>query len=116
MANSSSHSKPLTPAVYHVLLALAGGPLHGYAISRDVDNATAGAVPMGPGTLYGSLQRMTEAGLVRNATGVESDASHEDRRRYYRLTDAGRAALQAEARRLEHAVDLARRRSVLDGG
>ncbi len=102
--------RPLTPVVFHVLLALAEGPKHGYAISSAVEEASRGAVRMGPGTLYGSLQRMGAAGLVAEAEGVESDASHEDRRRYYVLTDAGRSALEAETARLAHAASLARAR------
>lgn len=108
--------KPLTPVVFHTLLALAGGPLHGYGISRKVDEATGGGVQMGPGTLYGSLQRMESAGLVTEADAVDSDASHADRRRYYVLTAAGRIALEAEAMRLQHAVHLARAADVLSGG
>lgn len=105
--------KPLTPVVFHILLALAEGPLHGYAISSAVEEASQGAVRMGPGTLYGSLQRMGTAGYLTEASDVESDASHEDRRRYYSLTDEGRAALKHEASRLQHAASLARATGVL---
>lgn len=104
---------PLTPVVFHTLLALADGPLHGYAISQEVEAATDGSVPMGPGTLYGSLQRMQNNGLVQEVS-VPSTGGHADRRRYYSLTAAGRAALEREARRLSKAVDLARARSVLE--
>ena len=106
--------KPLTPVVYHTLIALASGPRHGYAISQDVEDATEGQIRMGPGTLYGSLQRMEKSGLLRVADPVGSGSAHEDRRRYYELTPRGRGALEAEARRLERAVALARSRSVLD--
>lgn len=108
-------SKPLTPAVLHTLLALANGPLHGYAISQEVDSATEGQVRMGPGTLYGSLQRMQASGYVQQAASIEvSGGPHAERRRYYELTPAGRVALEAEARRLEKVVDLARSRAVLE--
>lgn len=107
--------KPLTPAVYHTLLALAQGPLHGYAISADVEETTAGQVKMGPGTLYGTLQRLETAGMVKRAESTESDSIHEDRRRYHELTPRGRTALAAEAERLVGAVRLARERSVLGG-
>lgn len=115
-ASENASPKPLTPVVFHTLLALASGPLHGYAISRMVDDATGGGVQMGPGTLYGSLQRMESAGFVTEADTVNGDASHEDRRRYYVLTAEGRIALEAEAMRLEHAVHLARAANVLSGG
>lgn len=105
--------KPLTPVVFHILLALAEGPRHGYAISSAVEEASQGAVRMGPGTLYGSLQRMGSAGYVEEASDVDSDASHEDRRRYYALTDGGRSALEREARRLHHAASLARATGVI---
>ena len=105
--------KPLTPAVFHTLLALARGPLHGYAISQEVDEATGGGIRMGPGTLYGTLKRVQASGFVAEARGLEGDASHEERRRYYELTPAGRGALEGEARRLERAVGLARARDVL---
>ena len=112
----SDGTKPLTPVVFHTLLALANGPLHGYAISQEVEVASNGGVRMGPGTLYGSLQRMQASGYVEETDAVESEASHEGRRRYYALTAAGRRALEAEAARLERAVSLARERHVLGGG
>jgi len=111
--SESDSPKPLTAVVFHVLLALAEGPKHGYAVSSAVEEASRGSVRMGPGTLYGSLQRMESAGLVAEAGDVESDASHEDRRRYYELTAEGRAALEAEAARLAHAVTVARASRVL---
>ncbi|MEM7352035.1 MAG: PadR family transcriptional regulator [Acidobacteriota bacterium] len=107
-------SKPLTPAVLHTLLALASGPRHGYAISQEVEQASEGQVRMGPGTLYGSLQRMQTSGLVRQAKSIaDQGGPHAERRRYYELTSAGWAALRSEARRLEKVVDLARARAVL---
>ena len=108
-------TKPLTPVVFHTLLALAEGPLHGYAISSAVERMSQGAVRMGPGTLYGSLQRMQASEYVEEAEGGMSDASHEERRRYYALTRKGRQALEAEAARLERAVTLARTHHVLKG-
>lgn len=115
----SREAKPLTPPVFHTLLALADGPLHGYAISQEVENATEGQVRMGPGTLYGSLQRMQDAGFVHEAVSAEAasrraaSSPHAERRRYYALTPSGRRALETEARRLEKAVNLARARAVL---
>ncbi|MBP6715557.1 MAG: helix-turn-helix transcriptional regulator [Acidobacteria bacterium] len=97
---------PLTPAVFHLLLALADGPLHGYAIAKAVAEQTDDAVRLGPGTLYGTLTRMTEAELVR-------EHSSDDRRRTYELTALGRAAATAEARRLARLVSVARTKSLL---
>jgi DNA-binding PadR family transcriptional regulator len=101
---------PLTPAVFHVLLALTDGQLHGYAILKDVERQTAGAMRMGPGTLYGTLQRMMEQGLVEEAAGPARPV--DERRRYYQLTRAGRAALESEVGRMETLVRAARARRV----
>jgi len=116
---------PLTPAVFHILLALADGEKHGYAIMQEVSARTDGAMRMGPGTLYGSIQRMLKDGLVVEAPGrtgpLSADsASHqtgplEERRRYYRLTGFGRRVMQAEARRLERLVQIAQSKQVLPG-
>lgn len=98
---------PLTPAVFHVLLALAGGERHGYRIMQDVAEHTDGAIRMGAGTLYGTLQRLLEQGLVdESATGAS--AGRDERRRYYRLSPRGRRVLGAEVERLESVVRTAR--------
>ncbi len=99
---------PLTPAVFHILLALAEGDRHGYAVMQEVEERTGGVVRMGPGTLYGSLKRMMASGLIQGA-GDEGG----ERRRHYSMTKLGRAVLQAEAQRLESLVDAARARRVL---
>jgi DNA-binding PadR family transcriptional regulator len=101
---------PLTPAVFHILLALAGGPLHGYAIMQAVEESAGSEMRMGPGTIYGSLQRMEEAGLVR-----ELNTPAGDRRRLFQLQPAGRRALEAEARRLTRLVSLVRARRLVPG-
>jgi DNA-binding PadR family transcriptional regulator len=101
---------PLTPAVLHVLLALAEGQRHGYAILKDVERQTDGAVRMGPGTLYGTLQRLMEQGLVEEAAGPARPI--DERRRYYQLTKSGRAALTVEVERMETLVRTARARRV----
>ena len=101
---------PLTPAVFHILLALAQGPRHGYAVMQDVEARTGGVVRMGPGTLYGSLKRMVAAALIEEAGDAEDEG---ERRRHYALTPLGRTVLQAEAERLESLVDAARARRVL---
>lgn len=93
---------PLTPVSLHILLALAGGHAHGYGIAQEVEQMTDGAVRLGPGTLYGSLQRLEDGGLIEAADSPEDAAgAHADRRRYYALTAAGERALRADARRLE---------------
>jgi len=96
---------PLTPAVFHILLALADGPRHGYAIMQAVEESA--GKEMGPGTIYGSLQRMEDAGLVR-----EVDPGH-DRRRVFALQPFGRRALEAEAQRLARLAALLRSRRLI---
>ena len=105
---------PLTPAVFHILLALADADRHGYAISREVAERTDGLVRLGPGTLYGTLGRMMEAGLIeeRSRSGARATAADE-RRRYYGLTALGRDVARAEARRLHQLVDIARAKALL---
>lgn len=100
-------SLPLSPAVFNILLALADDEKHGYAIMQEVEEQTGGAMKMGPGTLYGALDRMLEAGLVTDV------ATQDSRRRYYRLTDFGTRVLRAEVERLRIAVNRARNKGVL---
>ena len=101
---------PLTPAVFHILLALADGPLHGYAVMQAVEESAGPALRMGPGTIYGSLQRMEDAGLVK-----EVASRSVDRRRVFALQPAGRRALEAEAVRLTRLGDLLRARRLVRG-
>lgn len=101
---------PLTPTVFHVLVALASEPRHGYAIAREVEELTEGRITMGPGTLYGSLQRMTDHGLIVEAENPGDEGLHAERRRYYRMTPLGQAALRAESERLLRAVSVAQER------
>lgn len=102
---------PLTPAVFHILLALTGGRKHGYAIMKEVAEDGGGSLRMGPGTLYGSLQRMTVAGLVEE-TEEADETDGDERRRYYQLTSAGRRALGGETARLRQALSAARKKGV----
>jgi DNA-binding PadR family transcriptional regulator len=104
-------SAPLTPAVFAILLSLAAGDRHGYAMMKDARRPEGGGLAMGPGTLYGTLERLMRDGLV-----VESEISDNERRRYYRLTDAGRLALGAELIRLDSTVAAARDRGLLPQG
>ena len=101
---------PLTPAVFHILLALADGPRHGYAIMQAVERSADAEPPMGPGTIYGSLLRMEEAGLVR-----EIAACADDRRRLFALLPAGRRALVHEAERLANLAALVRGKRLVPG-
>jgi DNA-binding PadR family transcriptional regulator len=106
---------PLTPAVLHILLALADGAKHGYAIMQEVEASTDGAVRMGPGTLYGSIQRMLRDGLIAEVPEHGVPAHGEERRRYYHLTGFGQRVMHAEAERLEEVVRIAQRKQILPG-
>ena len=101
--SAPANPTPLTPAVFAILLALADGEKHGYAIMLEAREHT----PMGPGTLYGTLDRLLTAALVEE-TGLTDD----ERRRYYRLTSAGKQSLAAETARLEQAAARARAKGV----
>lgn len=94
---------PLTPAGYQVLLALAGGKAHGYAVMRFIEDATDGSVQLGPGTLYRTIARLVADGLVEEVATGETDT----RRRNYRLTPLGHTAAQRESALLARLVDLA---------
>ncbi len=102
---------PLPPVTFHILAAVADGDRHGYAIIQDVAARTGGELKIQAGTLYRSIQRMLEQGLV-----AESPAEDEERRRYYHITPFGRAVAQAEARRLARMVKLARAAGFVPGG
>jgi len=102
---------PLPPVTFHILAAVADGDRHGYAIIQDVAARTGGQLKIQAGTLYRSIQRMLEQGLV-----AESPAEDEERRRYYHITPFGRAVAQAEARRLARMVKLARAAGFVPGG
>ena len=104
---------PLTPAVFHVLLALAGGERHGYGIIQDVAAATGGAVTLRTGTLYTILKRLLDESLIIESNRRPDAEDDDERRRYYGLTPFGRRVAQAEGQRLEQVVDLARARRVL---
>lgn len=99
---------PLTPVVFHILVALSGDVRHGYDVAREVEETTGGAVRMGPGTLYGSLRRMQENGLIAEAEDPGREGTHAERRRYYLITPRGREALEAETTRLGRAAELGR--------
>jgi DNA-binding PadR family transcriptional regulator len=104
---------PLTPAMFHVLLALVGGDLHGYAILKEVDVRTSGKVKLSTGTLYGIIKRLLADGLITELRSRPAQAQDDERRRYYRLTNAGRQVAVAEAERLDEMVSAARARNLL---
>jgi DNA-binding PadR family transcriptional regulator len=104
---------PLTPAMFYVLLALAGEDLHGYAILKDVAVRTSGEVQLSTGTLYGIIKRLLNDGLIVELRGRPAPADDDERRRYYRLTAKGREIASAEAQRLAKMVELARARHLL---
>src|SRR5689334_12217677 len=103
----------LTTAVLHVLLALGGGERHGYGILKDVRSQSHGKVKLGPGTIYGTLQRLMELGWVEETDAPPSVKDDDARRRYYRLTRDGREALRAEIERLDGIIRVARSHHVL---
>jgi DNA-binding PadR family transcriptional regulator len=105
---------PLTPAVFNILLALSDGDKHGYGIMLEVEANTKGQVLMGPGTLYGSIKRMLQAGLIEESDErVDPEMDDPRRRSYYRLTDLGRRILRMEAERLVSQVRIARLKKIL---
>ena len=104
---------PLTPATFQILLALVDGERHGYAIMTAASQASEGQVRLGPGTLYGSLKRLLEAGLVTES-GERADPELDDeRRRYYRLTEFGLRVARAEAQRMASVLRAARQKPLL---
>jgi DNA-binding PadR family transcriptional regulator len=103
---------PLTPAMFNVLLALAGEDLHGYAILKDVVEQTNGEVQLSTGTLYGIIKRLLAEGLIVEARRRPTE-NDDARRRYYHLTDAGRGIAIDEARRMEKLVARARAKQLI---
>lgn len=104
---------PLTPAVFHILWALSDGESHGYGVMQHVQRVGAGRVKMGPGTLYGTIQRLETQGLIEESSERPDPALDDERRRYYRLTEQGREVLEVEARRLSRIVGLLQDAEVL---
>ena len=98
---------PLSPAVFHILLCLAEGERHGYALKREIALRTNGALKLGPGVLYGSINKMLEQGLIEESGDRPDPHLDDERRRYYRITRYGRKVAQAEAARMRELVQLA---------
>ena len=99
---------PLPPATFHILLALAKEDRHGYAVMQDVEQRTGGELRLSAGTLYRSIQRMLEQGLIRETRERPSPELDDERRRYYRITPFGAAVAGAEAKRMAELVRMAR--------
>ena len=99
---------PLPPVTFHILVAIADEDRHGYAIMQDIAQRTDGTIKLGAGTLYRSIQRMLEQGLVAEISTRPAPEMDDERRRYYRITPFGRAVAKAEARRLTQMLKLAR--------
>jgi DNA-binding PadR family transcriptional regulator len=110
-ARSNQPAVPLRPAVFHILLALSAGDLHGLGIADEVERASGGTVELGPGTLYRSLSEMADAGLIRSVKAPGRGA--DPRRKHCGLTATGRAAVAAEALRLQQLVGAARARRII---
>jgi DNA-binding PadR family transcriptional regulator len=104
---------PLTPATFHILLALAGGERHGYGIMQEVAVLTDGKMRLGPGTLYRSIKSLLAEGLIEETAERPDPALDDERRRYYRLTEKGSSAAATEAARLAALVQVARSRHLL---
>jgi DNA-binding PadR family transcriptional regulator len=107
--------KPLPSAAFHILLALVGEDLHGYGIMRNVAEQTDGRVRLGPGTLYSSIETLLEAELIEEVDRPGDPSRKDERRRYYRLTSAGRKLARSEAERLADLLRVARSKNILRG-
>ena len=115
MNEDPSRLLPLPNAAFHILLAVADEDRHGYAIIQDVEARTSGALKLSPGTLYRSIQRMLEQGLLVEPRQRPAPELDDERRRYYRITPFGRAVAEAESRRMVQLVRMARDRGFAPG-
>ena len=110
MVSDSGKRPPLSSATLHILLALAGGDLHGYGIIQEVTRNSSGHYRLGPGTLYDNLKKLMDAGWVADAPSPRRKSTKEDDRRFYTLTRKGKDALAAEVDRLQSVVSKAKLR------
>ena len=106
---------PLPAAAFQILMSLVDDDLHGYEIMRRVEEQTGGSTRLGPGTLYSSIQALLEAGFIVEVSPASADEASTERRRYYRLTSAGRRAGREEAERLAGMLRVARAKKILKG-
>jgi DNA-binding PadR family transcriptional regulator len=109
VARNPEELLPLSPPVLHILLALGRDDLHGYAIMQAIEEKTGGRARILPGTLYSTLNRMLDEGLIEDSPRRPEAGEDDPRRRYYRLTDFGRAVVAAEADRMSVLIDVAKR-------
>ena len=107
--------KPLTSSNFYILFALADGEQHGLGIAAEIAERTDGDVELGPGTLYTAIQKMENAGLIKESTRSRRAGKEDSRRRYYRITPAGRRALETEAKRLGRIVEATFEKLTLTG-
>ncbi|HJR58043.1 MAG TPA: PadR family transcriptional regulator [Vicinamibacterales bacterium] len=104
---------PLTPGMFHVLIALADGEKHGYAIIKEVARRTGGAIRLSAGTLYTLIRRFVQDGVIAESDERPDPALDDERRRYYRVTDFGREVAKAEAARMESTLSMAREKHLI---
>ena len=107
---------PLTPGMFHVLIALADGEKHGYAIIKEVARRTDGAIRVSAGTLYTLIRRFVQDGVIAESDHRPEAALDDERRRYYRITDFGRDVAKAEAARMESTLSMARAKHLIPRG
>jgi len=112
-ASNPKTSLRLSPAAFHIMLVLADGENHGYAIMREVAEQTQGSMRLGPGSLYGTIKRMLADGWIEESDERPDPKLDDERRRYYRLTGVGRKLVQAEVERMEQLVNFARKKRLL---
>jgi DNA-binding PadR family transcriptional regulator len=103
----ASDLTPLSPAFFHILLSLGEGERHGYALKREISRRTDGKLKLGPGVLYGSINKMLELGLIEESDDRPDPHLDDERRRYYRITNYGCKVAQAEAARMRELAQLA---------
>ena len=115
MPNESQSQHPLTSAGFHILLVLAAGELHGYGIMQEIKHISGGALSIGPGTLYRSINQLLEQGMIAEIDERIDPTLNDERRRYYHLTERGQRAAQAEAERLATLVRVAQARRLIGG-
>ena len=106
---------PLPAAAFQIMLSLADGDLHGYAIMRRVEEQTGGRLRLGPGTLYSSIQALLEGELIEEVYRPEESEGRQERRRYYKLTASGRKVARSEAEKMADVLRVARSRKILRG-
>lgn len=104
---TASNLTPLSPAFFHILLSLGEGERHGYALKREISRRTDGKLNLGPGVLYGSINKMLELGWIEESEDRPDPHLDDERRRYYRITNRGQKAAQAEAARMRELAELA---------